>query len=124
MGILTDNRGGQLVVEDSLIENTGLKDQSDTLGHGLYAGNIDSLILRRSTIRNVNSSGHILKSRAPVTILENVRLLGDQGFHSRSIDMPCGGMLRMKNSVIQHGVNSENEEEREYKTSSYRCAQG
>ncbi|MEE8208922.1 MAG: hypothetical protein V3T88_08245, partial [Nitrosomonadaceae bacterium] len=105
-----DNRGGQLVVEDSLIENTGLNDETDTLGHGLYAGNIDSLILRRSTIRNVNSSGHILKSRAPVTILENVRLLGDQGFHSRSIDMPCGGMLRMKNSVIQHGVNSENED--------------
>jgi hypothetical protein len=110
MGILTDDRGGQLVVEDSLIENTGLKDRSGTLGHGLYAGNIDSLILRRSTIRNVNSSGHILKSRALETILENVRLLGDQGFHSRSIDMPCGGILRMKNSVIQHGVNSENED--------------
>ena len=110
MGILTDNRGGRLVVEDSLIENTGLKDRSGTLGHGLYAGNIDSLILRRSTIRNVNSSGHTLKSRAPETILDNVRLLGNQGFHSRSIDMPCGGILRMTNSVIQHGVNSENED--------------
>jgi hypothetical protein len=108
MGILTDNRGGQLVVEDSLIENTGLNNESDTLGHGLYAGNIDSLILRRSTIRNVNSYGHTLKSRAPVTILENVRLLGDQGFHSRSIDMPCSGTLRMTNSIIQHGVNSDN----------------
>ncbi|TDI76323.1 MAG: hypothetical protein E2O82_00295 [Betaproteobacteria bacterium] len=108
MGILTDNRGGQLVVEDSLIENTGLNDQSDTLGHGLYAGTIDSLILRRSTIRNVNSYGHTLKSRAKETILKNVRLLGDQGFHSRSIDMPCGGTLRMTNSIIQHGVNSDN----------------
>jgi len=108
MGILTDNRGGRLIVEDSLIENTGLNDQSDTLGHGLYAGNIDSLIMRRSTIRNVNSSGHILKSRAKETILENINLLGEQGFHSRSIDMPCGGMLRITKSVIQHGVNSEN----------------
>ncbi|TFH09989.1 MAG: hypothetical protein E4H07_05795 [Nitrosomonadales bacterium] len=108
MGIMTDNRGGQLVVEDSLIENTGLKDRSDALGHGLYAGNIDSLILRRSTIRNVNSSGHTLKSRAPETILENVRLLGEQSSHSRSIDMPCGGTLRITNSIIQHGVNSEN----------------
>ena len=108
MGILTDNRGGQLVVEDSLIENTGLNDQSDTLGHGLYAGTIDSLILRRSTIRNVNSFGHTLKSRAQKTILKNVHLLGDRGFHSRSIDMPCGGTLRMTNSIIQHGVNSDN----------------
>ena len=108
MGILTDNRGGQLVVEDSLIENTGLNNQSDTLGHGLYAGNIDSLVIRRSTIRNVNSSGHTLKTRAKETILENVYLLGEQGFHSRSIDVPCGGILRMTKSVIQHGVNSEN----------------
>jgi hypothetical protein len=110
MGILTDNRGGRLVVEDSLIENTGLNDRSSTLGHGLYAGGIDSLIMRRSTIRNVNSAGHTLKSRALETILENVRLLGEQGFHSRSIDMPCGGTLRMTNSVIQHGMNSENED--------------
>ncbi len=64
MGILTDNRGGRLVVEDSLIENTGLNDRSRILGHGLYAGKIDALVVRRSTIRNVNSAGHILKSRA------------------------------------------------------------
>lgn len=108
MGILTDDRGGQLIVEDSLIENTISNNKTDTLGHGLYAGNIDSLIMRRSTIRNVNSSGHILKSRAKETILENVYLLGEQGFHSRSIDMPCGGVLRITKSVIQHGVNSEN----------------
>ena len=108
MGILTDNRGGQLVVEDSLIENTGQNDQSSTLGHGIYTGNIGSLIMRRSTIRNVNSSGHTLKSRAKETILENVYLLGNQGFHSRSIDMPCGGVLHITKSVIQHGVNSEN----------------
>ena len=108
MGILTDDRGGQLIVEDSLIESTISNNKTDTLGHGLYAGNIDSLIRRRSTIRNVNSSGHILKSRAKETILENVYLLGEQGFHSRSIDMPCGGVLRITESVIQHGINSEN----------------
>jgi hypothetical protein len=108
MGILTDDRGGKLVVEDSLIENTGLNDRSDAYGHGLYAGTINSLILRRTTIRNVNSSGHTLKSRAQETILENVHLLGKQGFHSRSIDLPCGGTLQMTNSIIQHGVNSEN----------------
>lgn len=108
MGILTDDRGGRLVVEDSLIEDTVPNNQSDTLGHGLYAGNIDSLIMRRSTIRNVNSSGHLLKSRAKETILENVSLLGEKGFHSRSIDLPCGGVLRIKDSIIQHGINSEN----------------
>ena len=110
MGILTDNRGGRLVVEDSLIENTGLDDRSRTLGHGIYAGLIDELVLRRTTIRNVNSAGHILKSRARATTLESARLLGERGFHSRSIDLPCGGTLRVTNSVIQHGENSDNED--------------
>ena len=110
IGILTDNRGGRLVVEDSLIENTGLNDRSRTLGHGLYAGKIDTLVLRRSTIRSVNSAGHILKSRARETILESARLLGERGFHSRSIDMPRGGTLRVTDSVIQHGENSDNED--------------
>ncbi len=122
MGILTDNRGGRLVVEDSLIENTGLNDRSRTLGHGLYAGSIDALIVRRTTIRNVNSAGHILKSRARETVLENVRLLGEQGFHSRAIDMPCGGSLRMTNSVIQHGEKSDNEDVIALGTEPRRCA--
>ena len=110
MGILTDNQGGRLVVEDSLIENTGLNDRSRTLGHGLYAGSIDTLVLRGTTIRNVNSAGHILKSRARETILESVRLLGEEGVHSRAIDLPCGGVLNVTNSVIQHGENSDNED--------------
>ena len=37
-----------------------------------------------------------------------MRLLGERGFHSRAIDMPCGGTLRVTNSVIQHGENSDN----------------
>jgi outer membrane protein assembly factor BamB len=110
MGILTDNRGGRLVVEDSVIENTGFEDRSDTLGHGVYAGKIDALILRGSTIRNVNGAGHLLKSRARATVLERSRLLGEHGFHSRSIDVPCGGLLQVTNSVIQHGEKSDNED--------------
>lgn len=108
MGILTDNRGGRLVVEDSTIENTGLKDRTRTLGHGLYAGAIDKLVVRRSTIRNTNGDGHILKSRAPETILDHVSLIGAQGYHSRSIDFPCGGTLQVTDSVIQHGENTDN----------------
>jgi len=108
MGILTDNRGGRLVIEDSLIENTGLDDSTKTLGHSIYAGKINSLVVRRSTIRNTNGDGHILKSRAEDTEIEDVRLLGEQGFHSRAIDFSCGGALRVTNSVIQHGENTDN----------------
>lgn len=110
MGILTDNRGGRLVIEDSVIDNTGLNDNSRTLAHGVYAGSIDQLIIRDSVIRNVNGKGHILKSRARETVLEGTSLLGEHGVHSRAIDMPCGGTFRMTNSVIQHGANSDNED--------------
>jgi len=40
--------------------------------------------------------------------LENVRLLGNKGFHSRVIDLPCGGDLMVKNSLLQQGANTDN----------------
>lgn len=108
MGILTDNRGGTLIVNDSLIENTGLNDKSHTLGHGLYAGKIDKVVFDHSVIRNVNSKGHMFKSRAMDTQIINARLEGLSGRHSRSIDFPCGGNLVVKNSYINHGKNTDN----------------
>lgn len=108
MGILTDNRGGSLNIQNSTIENTGLDDQSSTLGHGVYAGSIRELIIINSTIRNSNSNGHILKSRAQKTTLKNSKLLGEKGFHSRTIDFPCGGTLFITNSVLQHSPNTDN----------------
>ena len=108
MGILTDNRGGSLLIEDSLVENTNRSRRSRTLGHGVYAGNIDSLVLRNSSIRSPFGRGHILKSRAPRTLVENSRLLGLEGRHSRSIDFPCGGELVVKNSAIHHGDQTDN----------------
>lgn len=108
MGVLTDNRGGQLFFEDSLIENTGLKDRSSTLGHGLYAGSIDRLVVRNSIIRRAFGDGHILKSRAKETLIENSVIAGLDGFHSRTIDFPCSGKLVIRDSVLQHGENSDN----------------
>lgn len=108
MGILTDNRGGRLVLEDSTIENIGLRDSSAEYAHGIYAGLIDTVVIRNSTIRNVDGDGHLVKSRAKHTTLEKVRLLAGEGRHSRSIDFPCGGTLQVSQSVIQHGENTDN----------------
>lgn len=108
MGVLTDNQGGQLFLEDSLIENTGWKDRSSTLGHGLYAGSIDRLVVRNSIIRRAFGDGHLLKSRAQDTLIENSVIAGLDGFHSRTIDFSCGGKLVIRDSVLQHGENSDN----------------
>ena len=108
MGILTDNRGGSLTLEDSLIENTGLNDQSTILGHGFYAGIIDSVIIRNSTIRRPFGDGHVFKSRAGNTLIENSVIAGVDGLQSRTIDFPCSGILIIRNSTLQHGENADN----------------
>ncbi|WP_156905180.1 hypothetical protein [Neptunomonas japonica] len=108
IGVLTDNRGGELILEDSLIENTGWKDKSSTLGHGFYAGSIDRVVIRNSIIRRPFGDGHIVKSRAVDTLIEGSVIAGLNGYHSRTIDFPCGGKLEIKDSVLQHGANADN----------------
>ena len=108
MGILTDNRGGQLVIEDTHIENTGYEDQTTELAHGVYAGLIDSVLIRNSTIRRPFGDGHLFKSRASETRVENSVLAGMDGHHSRVVDYSCGGDLTIAHSVLQQGQQTDN----------------
>lgn len=108
MGVLTDNRGGELIVEDSLIEDTGLNDNSREVAHGFYAGLIDRVVIRNSTIRRPFGNGHVFKSRAPDTRIEHSVLAGMDGRHSRIVDFPCGGNLSITNSVLQQGDQTDN----------------
>jgi hypothetical protein len=108
IGVLTDNRGGQLTIEDSLVENTGYDDASTTLGHGVYAGKIDQLVIRRSRILRPFGDGHIVKSRAMETLIEDSVVAGIDGYQSRTIDFPCGGTLTVNNSTLQHSENADN----------------
>lgn len=110
MGILTDNRGGRLVVEDSLIEELGRYPKRTDLTHGLYAGGIDELIVRNTTVRAPRGLGHLVKSRARQTTLDHVRLIGLNARHSRMVDLPCGGRLTIMDSVLQQGTNTDNAE--------------
>jgi len=108
IGILTDNRGGGIIVDNSLIENTGRYNKHRRLGHGLYAGEIDSVIFRNSTIRSAFGNGHLFKSRATNTLIENSNIIGLNGRYSRIIDFPCGGSLVVKNSTLHHGKFTDN----------------
>lgn len=107
-GILTDNRGGRVVVEDSLIENIGYADSD--LGHLIYAGAIDELVVRHSTLRLSRNLGHIVKSRAKRTVITHSYLLGLDGPNSRELDVPCGGEVIVRDSVLQKGSSSDNAE--------------
>ena len=105
MGILTGNRGGRLVLEDGLIEETCC---GSDLSHGVYMGVSDELIMRRVTVTNLRRLGHLVKSRAARTTIEDCRLVGGEGRYSRELDAPNGGMITLRRNLIQKGPNTDN----------------
>ncbi len=121
MGILTGNRGGRLVVEDSLIEDIG-HDRGAEPMHLIYAGVIDQLIVRRSTLRRSHHLGHLLKSRARGTDVRESWLLGLGSHNSREADLPCGGRILFDKVVIQKGAASDNDDSIAVATEPANCA--
>ncbi|NKB21373.1 MAG: hypothetical protein GKS01_12835 [Alphaproteobacteria bacterium] len=109
MGILTDNRGGTLIVEDTIVEDIGHKRGREPM-HLIYAGYIDKLRIVRSTLRRSHYFGHIVKSRARTTEISDSYLLGLGSRNSREGDMPCGGVIRLNRVVIQKGPHADNDE--------------
>jgi hypothetical protein len=111
MGVLTDNRGGSLTVQDSMIADLGRYSPVGTYAHGVYAGNIDSLTVRDTTVAGSYRLGHLVKGRVPSLLLERVTLLGLETRHSRLVDIPCGSVdaVIADSSLIQ-GDQTDNPE--------------
>lgn len=105
MGILTGNRGGRLVLEDGLIEETCC---GSDLSHGVYMGMGEELVMRRVTVTNLRRLGHLVKSRAKRTTIEDSKLVGGEGRYSREIDLPQGGMIVVRHNLIEKGPNTDN----------------
>jgi hypothetical protein len=113
MGILSGGANGRILIEDSLIENIGLPNSD--LSHCIYisqnkSGVADELIVRRSTIRHSLFSGHLIKSRATKTIVEDSVIASFDGDDSREFDIPQGGTAIIRRNVIEKGPGSENED--------------
>jgi hypothetical protein len=105
MGILTGNRGGRLVLEDGLVEEACC---GEDLSHGVYMGVSDELIMRRVTVTNLRRLGHLVKSRAARTTIEDCKLVGGNGRYSRELDAPNGGMIVLRRNLIEKGSNTDN----------------
>ncbi len=109
IGIMTDNRGGVLSIHNSVIEDAGYY-KKQGLSHNIYVGSIESLEITNSVIRRSHHLGHLLKSRAKSTSLMDTRVLGLDSHHSRVIDIPCGGKLNIKHSILQSSSISDNQD--------------
>lgn len=105
-GILTGAQTGTLTIEDSRLERLG----ENGLAHAIYAGEMDALIIRRSSILSSRREGHEVKSRAAHTTIENSIVASLDGVDSRSLDIPNGGELVVRDTILEKGLNSSNPE--------------
>ena len=106
-GILGGAPQGDVVVEDSIFERNGADGGQ---AHGIYINGGNEFVLRRSQIISTKELGHTLKSGAKRTVIEDSVLAGLDGVNSRAIDAYGGGVLEVRRSVIQQGINTDNYE--------------
>ena len=103
-GMLIGDQGGTVVIEDSRFERLGATGRA----HGVYANHIQELTIRRSCFLSSRDQGHEVKSRALRTVIENSIIASLDGFDSRLIDIPNGGDLIIRNSILEKGPGSSN----------------
>jgi Right handed beta helix region len=102
-GILTRNGADwAIVMRDCIGDNLGA---GDGQSHGVYCGTIGSLTVTGGAWTN-SRGGHLLKSRAARTRIENVQLV--EGEASRAIDLPNGGGVEILGCTISQSQATHN----------------
>ena len=108
-GVLSSPGSGFLLIEDSIFERCGgARNVKLGRAHCVYASGNSLLTIRRSQFLCYKESGHLVKSRADKTVLED-NLLDGRGKGcdgSREIDVPDGGILVMRRNTIVKGEAS------------------
>jgi hypothetical protein len=106
MGLLTNNDPAtELTVENS---EFAYNQRHDGHNHNLYAGQIARLAVTGSYFHHART-GHLLKSRAAVSVIHNNRLIdGDGGTASYELEFPNGGVADVKGNVIAQNTATEN----------------
>ena len=95
-----------LVVEDSEFIGNGAR--LADCAHGLYAGRLRSVTVRRSRFANTRACHH-LKSRAARTeVVDSVIADGPDGEASYLVDVPNGGDLLLARNEMRKGPRSGN----------------
>lgn len=106
-GILVGNGVGRSVtVENTIFEGNGAGGQA----HQIYISGTDTkLVIRGSTFRNTVGDGHVIKTGAHTTLIENTRILSSDKSYSRAIDAFAGGVLLLGNVRIEHGPDANSD---------------
>ena len=106
-GIIVGNIPGAVVaVEDSVFDRNGAGGRA----HQIYMSGTDTrLIVKRTVFRNTAGDGHVIKTGARLTVLEDVKILGSGEGYSRAIDAFAGGDVQLIRVEIEHGPNANSD---------------
>ncbi|MGF1703233.1 hypothetical protein L4D09_23355 [Photobacterium makurazakiensis] len=102
-GVLSSTGTGKLTIEYSTFDKLGKAGQA----HAVYSQN-DSLEIRYSKFYSSKDQGHEIKSRAAETLIEYSEIASLSGVDSRLVDVPNGGKLTIRDSVLEQGPNTSN----------------
>jgi len=95
---------GKLDVVDSVFERCGTGGRS----HGAYIQTDGDVTFKNVKFLSTKGVGHSLKISAKKTIVEGSTVAAMNGFNSRAIDFFGGGVLIVRNSILQQGPRSDN----------------
>ncbi len=104
-GILTNaDPNAVITIRNSEFANNGA---GDGYSHNLYVGQAKQLVVENSYFHD-SVIGHEIKSRALSTTIVGNRIFDNGGTTSYSIDVPNGGVVDIRNNVIEKGAQAEN----------------
>ncbi len=106
-GILSGPRPGLVKIEDSVFRENGIS--GGGYAHNIYIGGGVLVLLRTSSLA-ARDEGHEVKSRAITTIIEDSVIASLDSRDSRLIDVPNGGHVVIRDSVLQMGRATSNAE--------------
>ncbi len=115
----TNNKDGVMTIEDSTFEGHGKGDRA----HGIYINGGAKAALRNVKILASNN-GHLLKTGAAFTLVENSVIAALGGNGGEAINAYAGGQLTVRNSVLQLGPNTQNHNFISYATEPNRIVPG
>lgn len=102
-GILTGSEPGRVTIRDSRFELLGRNGQA----HGIYIGG-GELHIEDSFFVAAVDEGHEIKSRARVTEIVRTVIASLASNDSRLVDISDGGLVSIRDSVLEKGPNSSN----------------
>lgn len=102
-GILTGDQPGIVTIRDSRFELLGRNGRA----HGIYIGG-GELHIEDSLFIAAVDEGHEIKSRARVTEIVRTSVASLVSGDSRLIDISNGGLVSIRNSVLEKGPGSSN----------------